>query len=304
MKPKLRPLLLALVTVVALAGFALLLFTTGKPAPLPDPNGYHDFVKAGEMLTGDLTDFVELRDMSEGELRAAFATTAFAKHGEALALARLGLGRESRVPLDYSATSAIKLVELSAIKRVAFAFIAQGRLAEIESCKADAAEIYMDLIRLGHEAARGGIIIDSMSSRNIEAIGLAYLEKLIPKLDAKCCREMASALEIIDERSESPEIVLRQEKIWARRTYGLWGQITRLLTRLAIYQSVKQSEQKMAGRMNAQQSQRRSLVVKLAARSYELEKGVRPKSLADLVPDYLKALPQDTLVGTNIIYSP
>ncbi len=29
-----------------------------------------------------------------------------------------------------------------------------------------------------------------------------------------------------------------------------------------------------------------------------------PASLADLVPDYLKTIPQDPFTGTNMVYSP
>jgi len=44
------------------------------------------------------------------------------------------------------------------------------------------------------------------------------------------------------------------------------------------------------------------LLLQLAAHAYELEKGKRPKSLADLVPAYLKAISQDPLTGTNMAY--
>ena len=46
------------------------------------------------------------------------------------------------------------------------------------------------------------------------------------------------------------------------------------------------------------------LLIDLAARAYELEKGHRPASLADLVPDYLKAIPQDPVTGTNMVFPP
>jgi hypothetical protein len=35
-----------------------------------------------------------------------------------------------------------------------------------------------------------------------------------------------------------------------------------------------------------------------------LEKGERPKRLADLVPVYLKTIPQDPGTGTNMAYYP
>jgi hypothetical protein len=46
------------------------------------------------------------------------------------------------------------------------------------------------------------------------------------------------------------------------------------------------------------------LITDLAARAYELDKGHLPANVADLVPDYLKAIPQDPFTDTNMIYSP
>ena len=64
-----------------------------------------------------------------------------------------------------------------------------------------------------------------------------------------------------------------------------------------IFQNAEQHFEK-------QQSQTRQLIIDLAARAYELDKGHRPTSVTDLVPDYLKAIPQDPFSGTNMVYSP
>jgi hypothetical protein len=53
-----------------------------------------------------------------------------------------------------------------------------------------------------------------------------------------------------------------------------------------------------------QQTKTHQLTIDLAARAYEQDKGHHPASPADLVPDYLKAIPQDPLTGTNLVYSP
>ena len=45
-------------------------------------------------------------------------------------------------------------------------------------------------------------------------------------------------------------------------------------------------------------------MIALASRAYELDKGHPPATAADLVPEYLKAVPQDPVTGTNLIYSP
>ena len=281
----------ALLLVVALI-FALSQ-PTPAPAPLPNPNGYDDFVKAGGMVVAD--DNGDYRTMSEEELRAFVK-----KNAEALKLARAGLGRECRVRLDYSATNYVRISDMAAFKRLALAIMAEGRLAELEDRPADAAEAYLAVIRLGHAITRGGVRIDSLLGVAIEAIGMAPLEKLAPNLDAKHCRELASALETAESGRESADTILKREHAWARRTFGFRAWIERLLR----FKELRQVEQRLTSKVQRQQTRTRVLLIQLAVRAYELEKGERPKGLADLVPAYLKAIPKDPLTGTNMAYRP
>jgi hypothetical protein len=66
----------------------------------------------------------------------------------------------------------------------------------------------------------------------------------------------------------------------------------------------REAFQKAERKFKEQQTKTRQLLIDLAARAYELDKGHHPASPADLVPDYLKAIPQDPLTGTNLVYSP
>ena len=50
--------------------------------------------------------------------------------------------------------------------------------------------------------------------------------------------------------------------------------------------------------------ERRQLAITAAARAYELEKGKQPKSAADLVPEYLKAVPKDPATGNAMTLGP
>jgi len=83
------------------------------------------------------------------------------------------------------------------------------------------------------------------------------------------------------------ETILGRAKAWARRT--LRAQLTRLIT----FKKQKQLEQRWAGNIKAQEIRTRRLLIQLATRAYELERGERPKNLNDLVPGYLKAVPRD-----------
>ena len=282
--------------VAVLLVVAVLMFTLTQPVPvpaaLPNPNGYNDFVKAGRMVADDSPDYGTI---NEEELRALVK-----KNTEALKLARAGSGRECRVPLDYSATNATHSEDLAAIKRLARTFTAEGRLAEMENRPGEAAESYLGTVCLGHAITRGAVIIDSLVGLAIEAIGLARLENLSQNLDAKRSREVASALETAEAGRESAQTILKQEHAWARRAGGFKGQIARLV----MFKTFQQVEQKVASRVKSQQTRTRLLLLQLATRAYELEKGEHPKSLADLVPAYLKAIPQDPLTGTNLAYRP
>jgi hypothetical protein len=287
-------LLIGFFIIAVLLVLAAIVFTFSQPAPppphLPQPNGYDDFVRAGEMITDNAPGY---STMSQEELRAFVK-----KNAEALKQARKGLARECRVPLGYSATNTTHIRNLSIIKRLAFGLSAEGWLAEMENRPADAEEAYLTVIRLGCAMSQGGLIIDSLVSIAIEAIGTARMAKLAPTLDAKQCREAAAAIEACEAQREPTEAIWARERAWARRIWGFKGQIARLFQ----FRVLKQNEQKWLAKVTAQQTRTRLLLVQLAARAYELEKGERPKNLADLVPAYLKAIPQDPLTRTNMAY--
>jgi len=94
---------------------------------------------------------------------------------------------------------------------------------------------------------------------------------------------------------------LQQERDWLRRTYpGVRNELGRLVMHNTLNKAFQKGEEKF----NKQLLKTRQLTIDLAARAYESEKGKPPASFADLVPDYLKAVPQDPATGTNMVYSP
>src|SRR4051794_36370669 len=139
MPRRIRTVLLALLMVVTL-GLVWLIFVnidrTPVSSPLPNPNGYDDFMLAGAAVTGDV------RTTDPDELRALVSTNA-----EALRLVRLGLTRKSSVfTLAAITNNAVAMNDLPKFKTLALLLEANGRLAELEHRPADAAASYFDAI--------------------------------------------------------------------------------------------------------------------------------------------------------------
>jgi hypothetical protein len=294
--------LLLIPAAVILAVTGLLIFQELQPLPpiqpLPNPNGYDDLVKAGEMVSGSY----ETGDENWNKMKLEELRKLVAKNSSALQTTRTNLQEDCAVPLQFSENYMSRhLPELAGYKRLAQAFVAEGRLAEMENRPGDAAKSYLDAVRLGNKSAQGGVLIDQLVGTAIEAMGTACLQKLIDQLDAKSCREAAATLETLDAQRQTWKEVMQQERVWSRRAYP---GIKYRWTELVMFSSLKKALQAGERKFNKRQIFTRQLLVDLAARAYELDKGHRPASLADLVPDYLKAVPQDPLTGTNLVYSP
>jgi hypothetical protein len=284
---------------MVLFGFILSQIASPLPPipPLPNPNGYDDFVKAGKMVEQNITD----KNYDFEKLNLQELQMLVDNNSNALQLARSGLQMQCRVVLDYSQNSSTLLDQLAGMKRLAQAFCAEGRLAEMENRNGGAANSYLDAVHFGIESVRGGALINELVGVAIEAIATSHLTNLVQHLDAKSCRESAATLEALDSQRQTWNEFMQQENDWSHRTFpGVRNEIARLMT----YKSLLPAQAAASRKLKQQQTRTRQLIIELAARAYELDKGKPPASVADLVPDYLKAIPQDPLTGTDMVYSP
>jgi hypothetical protein len=267
-------------------------------APLPNPNGYDDLVKAGKMIKGDVWDYDKA---SLEKLRGIVLTNA-----GALSLARSALSNQCAVTLQFSRSSWTNhLPELIGFRGLAQAFACEGKFAETENRFNDAAKCYLDAIHFGNEAARGGVLMDEMIGIAIESLGLEQLQKVAGQLDAKTCRETAATLGTLSSQRQTWNETLQQENAWSSRSFsGLQGRTIRLYYKLVYYRTRDKNYQRAIDTINSTQKKEGQLLIALAARAYELDKGKPPASAADLAPEYLKAIPQDPVTGTNMVYTP
>jgi hypothetical protein len=285
-------------SLLAILIIAAIVLTWSAPAPapaaLPNPNGYVAFLEAAASVQKNTSDFPQ---MSQEELR-----TLVEGNTNALQTARSGLGEKAQVPVEYSVPYIENhLPALAGIKLLAQAFLAEGKLAEMDHRPCDAAKSYLDAIRLGIECRRGGVLIDGLVGIAVESMGASQLQKLVATLDSKCCRALAHELETLDAQKPTWEQTLEQEHYWSRRTFpGLQYRLVELLT----WNSSRAAKVKAQQRFKTQQMKTRKLLIGLAARAYESENAHRPAGISDLVPAYLKAIPQDPSTGTNFSYLP
>ena len=298
MEHKRKNILLAVVSIVAIlvigATFALWNPTPPPVVTMPVPNGYAAFAPAGAMVQRRTWDFSKM-----DELQLRFLVDA---NSNALQMARAGLAEKSRVPMEFSLPYvSAHMQDLSQLKMLAQAFLAEGHLAELEKRTNDAAQSYVDATRLGIYCRQGGNVMDGLIGLSIEPMGTLSLQNGVPNLDARTSAELARKLETAASDEESWAQIRENENTWSSRTFpGLQYRVAAFFRRKAT----KAEDAKMEKKFNAQQNRTRRLMLDLAAHAYQLDKGHRPTNLADLVPAYLKTAPIDPLTGKEMTLTP
>lgn len=295
MRPKLQIILLALVAAVAVGFIVFIAFITAKPEvpyALPNPNGYDDLVKAGDAVANGVGEHPSL---SLEELRIFVAA-----HSEALALARTGLSRTCAVPAslfldDFSQMSYILMGQ----KRLAQLLVAEGRLAELEDRPVAAARSYLDAVRLGQEISRGGFVINRLVGIACSAIGMSPLGGLAPQLDCEQLKTVVAELEAVDQAS------VTWNEVWAAEKVFMRNEVRKQPFSLAWFtewRGFRASIRKGKAKHDESAARIRLLATELALRCYVEETGKPPTALAELVPDYLRAVAADPFSERPLIY--
>jgi hypothetical protein len=291
--PRFLLIAFALAAVAVLA--VLLAFTLrrspARPPLLPNPNGYDDFVKAGEAVLGNYGDWP---DLDHDGLAALVATNA-----EPLRLLRLGLTRQCVMPMDSSLTNNAGMNQLARMKRLVQLLAAEGRQREMENQPAEAARSYVDAIRFGNEMSRGGYLITRLVGIACEAIGYAPLAKLVRKLNHDEARAVLTDLEKLDADHVTWAEAKQSERRFMR--YQIRKHLNPIMWVMGWWQS-RQAVQRAELKHKTVVAHERLLAAELALRCYLSEQGHPPARLDDLVTNYLSHVPQDPFSGQPLVY--
>ena len=297
MSTQARIRLLVLLSVAALSVAVLLVITLGRAPvnpPLPNPNGYDDFLKAGAAVPGSVSDF---RALDHDGLRDLVAANA-----ETLRLLRLGLTRQCSVPPEAAMTNTAGMLnDLSGMKRLVQLLAAEGRLREMDNQPTEAARSYLDAIRFGNEISRGGFLINRLVGIACEAIGRSPLAKLVPSLKPEAARQIIAELEKIEHTHVTWDEALRNENRFLR--HQLRANPNPVIWATSLWQ-LRGAMRRAAEKHNRVLACERLLAVELALRCYQAEKARPPARLAELVPNYLSQVPPDPFTGQPLVYRP
>ncbi|MDB6124833.1 MAG: hypothetical protein JWQ71_3826 [Pedosphaera sp.] len=287
--------MLALVAVALVAMLALVIWSANRPTPhipLPNPNGFYDFVIAGSAVTGDIANFEKL---DQDGLHALILTNA-----EPLRQLRLGLTHSCSVPTESWATNSTAMMnELPNQKKLARLLLAEGRLAELENRPADAARSYLDAMRLGNEISRGGFIINRLVGLADGWIGITPLLTLAPKLKCDQATPLIAELEKLDADTVTWNEVLQNENFLVRHELRKTSNPIMWIT--AWWQS-RPAKKKGEEKHKLLTARLRLLTTELALRCYQSQQGHGPERLDQLIPKHLKRVPLDPFSDKPLVY--
>jgi len=175
--------------------YAVLYHKTINPIPLPpvtipDPNGYDDLLRTGDTLL-DLgvpdpyaATLEEMADFVQG-------------NPEIFDAIRLGLSRESLVPLTYTRAD-LNRPTYKPFRCVAWALAAEGQSAQADGRVADAVTSFLDILRLAEISSRGGLDTDVARGHAWEYLGVERLARIVENLPADEARRVIKALDAMD----------------------------------------------------------------------------------------------------------
>jgi hypothetical protein len=187
--------------------------TTAIPTvPLPDPNGYDFYLRAGAALKKDNPGppSAAAKDAATDlALQRAYA----ANNAETLRLLREGFRYPARRAASRTQGDISKdFPSYSQFREISRLLVQESRVRLADGDQNGAADSLLDAIRLGTDVVRGGPFMAMLVGVAIESVGRADLWSLANRLDAPNARRIARRLEEIEAARVPLAVVVEEEK--------------------------------------------------------------------------------------------
>lgn len=300
MKLKRRFVVVLLVAAALLAGVVFLKGPQRSHFPeLPNPNGYDLLVREAARITRNPST---LTGSTSNQLAALVATNEAVVRN-----IRKALSLPSVVPVEMSvewiSSQSMKMMNL---KASAQAMDAEAKLWWQKRDYTNSLALCLDQVRFSHATIWGGVLINYMVGSACETIAVRQMTNLLSELNSDQCKQAARFLEEIDSQRDSFEEITARELEWQRKTYSVFVRLKAGFEKHVLRETDPLSvlANSLVGDPEKEYGLRtlevRRLLLKLAARAYELETGSRPSELSKLIPSYLKAIPRDPTTGSAL----
>lgn len=257
--------------------------------PVPNPNGYDTLLAAGRLVAGDLPAQKTADRATEEELRAFVAA-----NPEALARAETGCSQESVVPIARMPSIEVHLEGLGPFRQLGRLLTCQAVLARREGRTSEALRANLDLLRLAHAVARGGLLTDQLLATAIQRPALQELEEpLLPQLSAADARRAIAALEQLGQDHEPVQQIADRDLDFALSRQGVQMRVAYAVNRTMLDGLRAPAIKAVAAAEAQSQGRIRLLLARLALHAYSLDHPERPRpdDLKALVPSYLAEVP-------------
>jgi len=279
-----------------LGGFFYYRLVRTIPAPavdVPAPNGRDYFAAAGAQLASVTAPDP---DVDPPAVMAEFV----ADHQGALSLVRDGLKLRCLVSLPWRETEDYlkNMDDMKHARTIAMCLRAEAIVRSNAGDYPGAMQSSVDGIRFAHQWSRGGLQLHYLVAAAMEPIGVAELARLRPHLDSGACRKALAQLMEVDAQREAVSQVVERDELWSAAAADWHTRIVAardtLMHRPPGLRSFFYEDERRRDAL------RRLLMVELALQAFQVDHGVPPQSLQELIPDYLPSIPLDPYDGAPL----
>lgn len=219
---------------------------------LPQPNGYDGLLQAAGNLSLPFRSFQgEPRSVPLNELDAVIPP-----NEDMLLKARKALQTEIAVPVELNLQHSQKhLPEIAQLKYLARAFVYTGIWHERHKRFDEAVRCYLDVIKLGNEIARGGLIIDLLVGLACQQMGITELNRLSPDLNASQRQLAIKRLETLEDNAVTLDAIRKREDAWVNHSYSIIARVHSMFAPTpnqrieARYETIVQNRRNLQGNL-------------------------------------------------------
>lgn len=298
---------LARITVFALAALpAWVVWELSNPLAIPDQPPVASPAYTRLMELAESPQFAAiLAAYSPDPINMVAMRTAIRSAAAELAEARVLLNKTITLPVSFSAFEPLPMDDIQKRREFAWVLQSQAMVARENEDSAMAFDACESLIQYVAQTQGQGLVIGLIVTSGIESIAYSETDDSLDLFNAKQSKALARKLMEFNSPRSSIETAFHYDHIFCENAYGWSGHLQVVLD---DWSNADQRWYWAGGKEWLLRIRNETvgnlLATRLALHAYQLENHAYPKSLAELVPNYLPHIPADPCsdTGQPLIY--